>query len=202
MIYLIDDTSLESVNGLFLLDEKYKLILYRIESLDNLKKHIDRLLSADCIMIHRTFAESTICMERMKELTQEGEKIPLVVFSAGDNETADFKEEKPYLVNSIKKTVFYTNLSIFLDSYLESNCIDLRLIAFGKDFIKAKVRSLALSIFQSIANEDGNIEVSDLAKIASNPNFKELITISNPSLGLSYNDLLEDLEDNPITFLN
>ena len=41
---------------------------------------------------------------------------------------------------------------------------------------------------------------SELAGIAACPEFKELISVSNPELGISYDDLLERLEDNPILF--
>ena len=93
MIYLIDDTNLESVNGLFLLNEEYKRIVCRIETVDELEESRNSLLSADCIMVHRTFANTNIYKEQIATLTCDGEKIPLIVFSAGDAEYAVFDEK-------------------------------------------------------------------------------------------------------------
>lgn len=200
MIYLIDDTNIESVNGLFLLKEEYRQIIYRIETVDDLKKSRNKLNTADCIMVHRTFANSIIYKEKIAELTEDGERIPLVVFSAGDAEYAIFDEKKPYIIEGIKKSIFYARLSEFLNEYLVSNTVNLRLIAYGINYIKIKVRTLALSVFQLIAGKDGIVTISELANIASNPNFRELISLSNPALNISYDDLLEELEDNPITF--
>ena len=48
--------------------------------------------------------------------------------------------------------------------------------------------------------KEGEINVSELANIASCPEFKELISLSYPALGFTYDELLEELEDNPISF--
>ena len=200
MIYLIDDTNLESVNGLFLLNEEYKQIVCRIETVDELEESRNSLLSADCIMVHRTFANTNIYKEKIATLTSDGEKIPLIVFSAGDAEHAVFDENNPYVIGGIKKSIFYARLSDFLNAYLDSHTVNLRLIAYGTDYIKTRVRILALSIFRLIAGKDGELTVSDLANIASNSGFRELISLSNPALNISYDDLLEELEDNPISF--
>lgn len=201
MIYLIDDTNIESVNGQFLLSKEFEHVLYRIETVERLDELRDVLNRADCIMIHRTFANSTIYKEQIAELAGDGEIIPLVIFSAGDSEHAVFDENFPNVIEGIKKNVFYARLKGFINAFIENHVIDLKLIAYGKNYLKIRVRSLALSVFQLISGKEGLISVSELAKIAFNPDFKELITISNPSLGLSYDDLLENLEDNPITFL-
>jgi len=200
MIYLIDDTNLESVNGLFLLNEEYKRVIYRIETVDDLEESRDRLLTADCIMIHRTFANTNIYKEQIASLTGDGEKIPLVVFSAGDAEHALFDEKYPCVIEGIKKTIFYARLSDFLNTYLDSHTVNLRLIAYGTDHLKIKVRAHALSIFRLIAGKDGMMTISDLANIASNSGLRDLISLSSPALSISYDALLEELEDNPITF--
>ena len=200
MIYLIDDTNIDSVNALFLCNEEYGRILHRITDIDSLNKSLTMLSSADCIMIHKTFADSIDYAEKMKELTSFGEKIPLILFSAGDPEQATYDDNQPYIINGIKKRIFYTRLFTFLKVYLESHILNLRLIAYGNNYLKIKVRSLALSIIQPIAVKEGIITVSELATIASNPAFKELISIANPALNITYDDLLEEMEDNPISF--
>lgn len=200
MIYLIDDTNLESMNASFVLDATYENVLRLINTIDDLDRQKGSLCSADCIMIHRTFANSNVYKEQMAELTNDGEHIPLVVFSAGDSENAVFEDNNPHLISGLRKSVFYVRLPLFLDTYKTQHTVDLRLLAYGKNFQKVKVRSLALPIFRVIAGKDGIMSTSDLAAIAAYSEFKELISIANPDLGISYDDLLEKLEDHPIMF--
>lgn len=202
MIYLIDDTNLESVNGLFLLNKEFELALSRIETPNDLNEIRNQLYSADCIMIHRTFANTNYYKEKMADLTGDGEKIPFVVFSAGDSEHAIYNEDFPNVIAGIKKSVFYARLYEFLKVFVEKREINLKLIAYGKDFAKIKARDLAKSILRLLTGKEGCITMSELACLTSNPNFKEFINISNPALGLSYDNLLENLEDNPISIID
>lgn len=202
MIYLIDDTNLESVNASFLLEGKYKSNLCLIRTVDDIDCKREEMRSADCIMIHRTFTSSSIYKEQMADLTNDGETIPFVVFSGGDSDSAVFDEKNPRVISGIKKVVFYARLPFFLDTYQTKGVVDLRLLAYGKNFLKVKVRSLALPIFRTIGGRDGMMTTSDLATVAACPEFKELVSLSNPGLGISYDDLLEKLEDNPILFCN
>jgi len=200
MIYLIDDTNLESFNATFLLAPKYQSVLCLIKSVDELDSFRSSLSSAECIMIHRTFANSSIYKEQMAELTNDGDTIPFVVFSAGDSEHAIFDEKYPQIIEGIKKSVFYSRLPYFLEAFEIKQEINLKLLAYGKDYIKIRVRALALSVLRVVATKEGEINVSELANIASCPEFKELISLSYPALGFTYDELLEELEDNPISF--
>lgn len=200
MIYLIDDTKLESVNATFLLDKDYSNALRLIRTAGDFEKSQEALKLADCVLIHRTFANSTIYKERIAELTNDGELIPLVVFSAGDSEHAVYDEKKPYIIEGIKKYVFYSRLIPFLESFIKEHRVNLKILAYGKDYTKVKARSLALSVLRLVEGKEGSMTISELANIAACPDFKELISISNPELGIAYDDLLEELEDNPISF--
>lgn len=200
MVYLIDDTKLESVNATFLLDKDYSNVLRFIKTVEDFEKSQEVLRLSDCIMIHRTFANSTVYKERIAELTNDGELIPLVVFSAGDSEHAVYDEKVPYIIEGIKKSVFYSRLFSFLESFKKEHRANLKILAYGKDYTKVRVRSLALSVLRLVEGKEGNITVSELASIAACPDFKELISVSNPELGITYDNLLEELEDNPISF--
>jgi len=200
MIVLIDDTSLESVNATFLLEKKYVNILHIIRTPEELEDYRTNLSSADCILIHRTFSGSNIYKEQMTEFTHDGEKIPLVVFSAGDSEHAVYNENSSHIIDGLKKAIFYARIYAFIESYMYKHSVDLRILAYGKDFNKIKVRSLALSVLRIVEGKQGDMTIQDLANIAACPDFKELISISNPELGLTYDELLENLEDKPISF--
>ena len=200
MIFLIDDTNLESTNATFLLGMEYQKALCLIQTVDELEKKRDDLSSADCIMIHRSFASSSVYKEQMAELTNDGELIPFVVFSAGDPEYAIFDEKMPRVIMGLKKSLFYSRLFFFLDSYITKQTVNLRILAYGNDYMKIRVRSLALSIMRFVEGKEGLITIQELAAIASCPEFKEIVSISNPELGISYDELLENLEDYPISF--
>jgi len=199
MIYLIDDTNLESVSGTFVLDERFHEVLTLIHDVATLDGNRQALPQADCIMIHRTFAQSSVFKEQIAELTDDGDKIPLVIFSAGDSEHAVYSDQRPNVIEGIKKSVFYSRLSYFLNTYLADHTIDLRLLAYGKDYTKIRVRGLALTVLRLTAGCQGPMSVADLAAVAT-PQLKELIELSNPELGIDYDTLLEQLEDAPLTF--
>ena len=200
MIFLIDDTNLDGFNVTFLLNSEYKGVLRSIRTADELNSLRSDLISADCIMIHRTFANSSIYKEQMADLTNDGETIPFVVFSAGDSEHAIFDEKYPKIIGGIKKSLFYSRLPYFLESFKAKREINLKLIAYGKDYIKVRVRALALSVLRVVVAKEGEIGVLELANIASCPEFKDLISLSQPAIGITYDELLEELEDNPISF--
>lgn len=200
MIYIIDDSNIESMNASFLLDKKYENIICLITSVERLEMERPKLFTAECIMVHRTFCNSNLTTAEMETLTDNGNRIPFVVFSAGDSENAVFNDNAPWEIKGIKKSVFYSRLRFFLESYLSKHTIDLRLLAFGRDYQKITVRKLALAVLKIIAGKEGKMGLYDIAAIAACKEFKLLIDMSNPQLGIDYNSLLENLEDHPIDF--
>ena len=57
-----------------------------------------------------------------------------------------------------------------------------------------------MNILKIVSGKTGVVASTDLAQIASCPDFKELISESSPALGYSYDELLEYIEDNPTSF--
>lgn len=202
MIILIDDTNLESLNASYVFSRDYENVIHLVRDANSLDDicNTDALINADCIMVHRTFADSTIIKEKMAEFTNDGDNIPLVIFSAGDSEHAEYNEDKPTVIDGMKKSVFYNRLPYLLNVYKEKQIIDLRLLAYGEDYAKVRIRTLALAVLRKTLHKEGLITVQELANIAASPSFKDFVFLSNPALGFSYNELLEELEDNPITF--
>ncbi len=197
MIYLIDDSDLKAYNAEFALGQDYSHVLTVVHNADKLKDIWDSLQKADCILVHRTFDGSNETSQRIAELTNDGDKIPYVVFSGGDNENAVFNGQ---VIDGLKKSVFYDRLKFFLDHFISNNEIDLRILAYGNNYKKNQIQKCALNILKIVSGKTGVVAATDLAQIASCPDFKELISESSPALGYSYDELLEYIEDNPTSF--
>lgn len=200
MIYLIDDTNLDNMNALYVKDEKYVGIIHLINNVHDFSKDFANISGdAECVMIHRTFGGSNIYKEEIAQLADDGDKIPLVVFSAGDVDT-DFVGENYRCIVGLKKKTFYENLRYFLDNYLQNHIVDLRILAYGMNYKSIMVRKWALDIIRKTSTLNGIITEIDLGPITSDGSLEKLIKISSPAIGISYDELVnEKLIDHPLT---
>lgn len=196
MLYLIDDSNLKDFNAEFVLDNKYKTNLTVIRNNRQFDDISEKLSKASCIMVHRTFCNSTFVKEKCAEISHDGDIIPLVIFSAGDSENAVVNMSSDSIVG-LKKSVFYSRLKLFIDKYIQDGIVNLKLIAYGKDYLKVEIRDLSKSIFSIISGEDGVLTLDYLPKIAKH--LKKIVTLSSPKIGICYDDLMEQLEDKPIS---
>lgn len=197
MIYLIDDSEIKNIDTTYLRQDRYKDIITIIDDMGQFDSHIGDYEKAQCIMVHKTFCNSNVVYDKMERVTQQGDcPIPFVAFSAGDNDNAVFNETSPQVIYGLKKAVFYERLKPFLDDFIDKGRANLRILAYGKDYAKILVRSCALDILRSIYGKDGIVRLDDVAGLASNPKFKRLVEQAQ----LNYGDLLEKLEDHPISF--
>jgi hypothetical protein len=220
MIYLIDDNQnnqrFNNYNITFVENGDFEGYLKSIEKLNIGKSfsdtsHLDFLQTAECILLHTSAEDydnnkgylsgSKTNVLKIKELiSQEGEQIPLVLFSNGTTETEfDFNNNSNY-ISAINKNLFYEHLWDFLDYYKNTKKIELRILAFGKNFTYKEISKLANEIFNGIDVKDNSeyLELSDLSKITNS--FKPFIELSFPKNDI--NEIFNDIEDNPITIRN
>lgn len=164
-IILIDDnkSNQREIYGASFVDrEEYADCLVHEERV-NENSDFSFLDDATCILLHDSLADYVdghyVSSGRMaKEIIMEkiqAYNIPYVIFSDGHSIIGEWSQDKPYVVRSIKKSEFYRNLKGFLDTYRESKSIDLRLIAYGNDFLKRELVYLLQLI------NDGLINVND-----------------------------------------
>lgn len=196
MIYLIDDTELKGLNVEFLQEDKYKSVVTCIRDMQEFNDKRNNLQSADCIMVHKTFCGSNKVYQQMSVTCNDENSIPFVAFSAGDAESAVYDESDPLSIDGLKKSVFYERLQYFLDDYISNDKANLRILAYGKDYMKVLARSWALDIFRLIAGKAGQLKLEDLSRLSSLKSFKLLIEAAH----IDYADLQEQLEDDPISF--
>ncbi|MCD8292125.1 MAG: hypothetical protein LUC91_11590 [Prevotella sp.] len=199
MIYLIDDSRLKDYNAEYVLSGKYRDILCVVQNVEEFERHVSDMSQAECIMIHNTFAKSYTFKERVAEISDYGDKIPFVCFSGSDSEIADFSLRNLNFIRTINKGIFYGRLQLFLDSFIQTHKVNLLLLAYGKNYMYTFVHKWVLNIMQVTNGMNGKISEIDLAKITGTTDFKKIVDASAPSIGQSYDDLLNNLMDNPIT---
>lgn len=218
MIYLIDDNQnnqrLNEYQISFIEENVYSDYLTNIEKLEKLGgasdiSHLNFLTkNAKCILLHSTIEDvdlkgnyiegATTNSIKIKEvISDDGKKIPLVLFSNRMEQLADFDyDANPNFIRSIKKNVFYMRLWNFVENYKTTGEIELRIIAYGKNFLASETRKLANSLLEPIALKSSNTLLK-LTDIKNQRSFKIFISDSFPSL--NWKEVLFDLEDNPIT---
>ena len=137
MIYLFDDTDQKYIDKHIDFNEYSDIItfVHRAKSSD-IDVYEHALKKADCILIHRSFRDlddvnkNTVYEKVINDISNLGYSIPLVIYSDGDREVADFKNDR--FLRQIKKLKVYERLKLFLDEYRRSKTIDLRILGYGE----------------------------------------------------------------------
>ena len=216
MVYLIDDNQnnlrQKKYNITFIEDGVFNGYLAAFEKIERGKgfsdmSHLEFLKNADCILLHSTTEDfdkdkgfitgSNTNVIKIKELiSDEGDIVPLVMFSNSMGEPEFDFESNPNYIRSIKKNLFYERFFDFLEYYKETGKIELRIIAWGKNFMIKDVSTLALEIVKAIEQKKNSDDLilSDLSNVLKS--FNTFVELAFPKNNL--NDILEDIEDNPI----
>lgn len=216
MIYLIDDNQSDQRLNFYGIDyiengeySDFLVSLERIKKKDSMVdiSHIEFLKEAKCIFLHDTTEDvdennkhitgSRTNSLKIKELiSNEGQNIPLVVFSNRMDEIADYDREKnPNYIREIKKNKFYERLKDFLEHYKKYAEIELRIIAYGKNFQAYEIDRISLRLLNCLITkkEDNLLTLTDI-KIQDLADF---IQLSDPNL--NWKEILFNIEDKPLT---
>lgn len=206
-IVLIDDNSKnqrEVYDAAFVDEGEYTDCLSHIERV-NSRSDLSFLDEASCVMVHDSLedfidgefrSDSHKAKDRIEEIIQS-KNLPYVLFSDGHGMTADWREDMPNVVFSIKKSEFYRHLKSFLDHYKETEEIDLRLVAYGKDYLKQLMSMWCQAIISKLADtpDDKVINTMQIDKRS----LRLIIENAQPKIGVSFDDVMCDIEDGNIT---
>lgn len=206
-IYLIDDNSKnqrELYGASFVDDDKYKDLLCHIEKI-NAQTDLSFIDNAVCVMMHESledfidgeFRKDSHKAEECLEKIIQDSNIPYVLFSDGHAMTAEWREETPYIVYSLKKSEFYRHLEDFIINYIASGNIDMKIIAYGRDITKHLISKWYQSIIVSIAKK-GDHDILEIGMF-NNKDLRMIIENSLPEIGISFNDLMCKIEDGDVT---
>jgi hypothetical protein len=185
MIYLIDDNQnnlrQKNYNLTFIEEGVFSGYLTSIEKLEKGKSftdisHLEFLRSANCILLHSTTEDfdldkgfisgSNNNVIKIKELiSQEGEIIPLVLFSNSMGDPQIDNDSNPKYIRQIKKNLFYERLYDFLNHYKLTGEINLKIISLGKNYLVTEVSKFIRDILELIDKKDNKeiVSISDLS---------------------------------------
>lgn len=213
MIYLIDDNQnnqrLKNYNCTFIEEGIFDGYLTAIEKLADGKNnsdvsHLEFLKSADCILLHATAEDydlkkgflsgsNTNVMKIKEIISQEGEIVPLVLFSNRMGEAEFDFEKNPKFISSIKKNLLYERLFDFIEHYKNSGYIELRIIAWGKNFAFREITKHAIEILNALSLKDNQeyLLLTDMSNVINS--LKSFFKLSLP--GTNINFVLNKIED-------
>lgn len=206
-IILIDDNSKnqrEVYDAGFVDEEEYSDCLFHVEQV-NSQSDFSFLDDVSCVMIHDSLedyingeykSDSHKAKDKIEDIIQS-KNLPYVLFSDGHSMEADWREDMPNVVFSIKKSEFYRHLKSFLDYYRETGKLDMRLIAYGKDFLKQLMSRWTQSFISKLADTSDD-EIIDMSKIDKR-SLRLIIENAQPKIGVSFDEVMCDIEDGNIT---
>ena len=206
-ILLIDDNSKnqrEVYDASFVDEEEYSDCLSHVEQV-NSQSDLSFLDDVSCVMIHDSLedfingefkSDSHKAKERIEDVIQS-KNLPYVLFSDGHGMTADWREDMPNVVFSVKKSEFYRHLKSFLDYYRETGKLDMRLIAYGKDFLKHLMSIWCQTVINKLADAPDD-EIINMSKIDKR-SLRLIIENAQPKIGVSFDGVMCDIEDGNIT---
>lgn len=210
-IVLIDDNgdgSRQRYGGSLVDDGVYQDILINIDKI-NAESNMDFLQSAACILMHKTlrdyydgqFHEDS---QKVKNIIrfkypEIGSNIPLVLFSDGDDlyDIGDYNPKSPNIIHSLSKKAFYNRLDDFVNYYRNTEKIELRILAYGKDFSTILAERLSTSLFTRLVGFDEN-DILPAVKIHCDE-MRQFVELSQPGIGKSYNEILTRIQLFPTT---
>lgn len=214
MIYLIDDNSKGQRLGYgasFIDDGVYDDVLIHIEKING-SVDMSFLKKAKLIMMHDSledyendsFVENSHAARQNIDDILHACNIPTVCFSDGHLSPIFDSEGN---ISQLRKADFYYRLRDFLDIYKDSGILEFNILAFGKNWKAVKLRDEIKGLYSRLEHKhkDEIIEIKDVLPIKSSdgeePNYLYNIieTYSQPVLGKNYNDIIDYLEDEPMT---
>jgi len=209
-IYLIDDNrdnKREEYGASYVDREEFADCLVHLEKLCA-DSDFSFLNDAVCVMIHDTFVDyidnqyqedSKKSREKILDFVQN-KNIPYVCFTDGYSLSANWQEDHPNIIWSIKKSEFYYNLRDFLEAYRKTEVVDVRILAFGQDFLKHLMLKWYQEIISNIKNDndDAIMTFSDINKTS----LQKFIDNSQTKVGITYNQLMSNIDDGIVTIRN
>lgn len=211
MIYLIDDDSKNqrvAYGASYINDGLYDDILCHLEKV-NPDLDLSLLSGASYVMVHESLADfingqyddtSHIAQDNIIHYADKN-NIPYVCFSDGHAPIGIFDSNNNIVC--LKKSTFYARLQDFLDYYKASHNIEPRILAYGREFQKYIIEKLIKSLFLKFSHKsptDRLMPADVMPSKANEPEYcKQIINLAQPAIGIGYDDLLDDIEDNDIT---
>ena len=217
MIFLIDDNlekqQQNKYKAMYLFDGRFDAFLERIyifETKEKFEAIKSKLVLAKAILLHNTFSDtdgngkqsekSTHIRDKIERLAQDY-TIPLVLFSGKyKNEEVRFDNDVfPKLVE-IEKDTFYENLYFFLENVINKGEIELKIIAYGKQYELEQMLKYHKEVLLSLSKIDKQrIFTPSMVDLQS---LRHFYMFSKVNLRTDFDSHLENIEDREISVLD
>lgn len=209
-IILIDDNSKgqrRSYGADYVDAGAYSDIICHIEQV-NPSDDLSFLKTAKCVLIHDSledfingnFDEHSHVTKDLIIHELDSNHIPYVCFSDGHGFT-DYDSDGNIV--SLKKSEFYNRLKDFLEYYRANGILKFHILAYGKNYRKVLATKYAKALFQKFETKrpEDIMTIYDVKPATSDePHYMEMIIeLSQPALNISYDDLLNIIEDSEMS---
>lgn len=208
-IFLVDDNldgNRSKYGGAFVDEGKYVDLLCSITRI-SVADDLSFISDAACVLLHETLNDyydgkfhddSQKVAAKIGQFPGLGDTIPFVKFS--DNYTSDlcdFDSNTPNQLYCLSKRVFYHRLESFVVHYRDAGEIDLRILAYGEEFVKIMVEKAATTVLGLLHDIDDKA-ILDATTIVC-PEMKQIVELSQPALGKNYIEIINDIQMNEIS---
>lgn len=216
MIYLIDDNQnrhRENIGIHFINEGVFADVLTVVEKIEKRAlsdlSHLSFLENARCILLHYSTEDynfetdsfisgsRTNAIKIVESIAEEGDKIPLVLFSNGMGEAGFDNSSHVTFIREINKNIFYEHLYDFVEYHKNTGNIELRILAWGKNYQSKEVSTLANSLLGLLAYYKGDSMLDINLFVDSRKELLRLVELS--SVQDDVLDILANFNNNPIT---
>lgn len=198
MIYLFDDTNEMYIQKFFQPLEFTDVLVYKsCVSGREVRLMEPSLSNAEWIFIHKSFKDSEggpreVYDYIVNDIADYGDEIPLILFSDEDRPTPIIDKESKNLIESYKKSVFYSRLASFLENRRISGMANIELLLYGVGGEIEKIINAGIKLLTAVRTK-GETEKLSLADI-SVTDLMCLINSARPNIGIEYSVLMQRIE--------
>ena len=203
MIYLFDDTNEAYISQYIRLLEFPDVLEHKSQiSGKDVKLMEPALLNAEWIFMHKSFKDSEggpreVYKYVVNTIADYGDEVPLILFSDEDLPNPVIDRDSKNLIESYKKSVFYSRLASFLENRRATGSANIDLLLYGEGVEVEKVIASGNRLLRVIRCKKDNdlLTIDDVMP----SDLMYLINCARSSIGIEYSHLIELIEGGNLT---
>jgi hypothetical protein len=203
MIYLFDDTNEAYISQYIRLLEFTDVLVHKSQiSGKEVKLMEPALMNAEWIFMHKSFKDSEggprdVYKYVVNTIADYGDEIPLILFSDEDRPNPVIDRDSKNLIESYKKSVFYSRLASFLENRRSTGTANIDLLLYGAGVEIEKVTSSGNRLLAAVRGKDENDYIS--MENFSSADLMYLINSARPEIKIEFSQLMELIESGQIS---
>ena len=203
MIYLFDDTNEAYISQHIRLLEFTDVVVHKSQiSGKEVKLMEPALMNAEWIFMHKSFKDSEggprdVYKYVVNTIADYGDEVPLILFSDEDRPNPVIDHDSKNLIESYKKSVFYSRLASFLENRRSTGKANIDLLLYGAGVEIEKVVASGNRLLAALRcrNEDEMVSNDDL----TSADLMYVINSARPAIGVEYSQIVELIENGHMT---